>query len=206
MSTAAAEPKPLSEIEVVGGHPAVDFVNTVHDWTRTPPPDYLHDYTDLLHWARRVDLIGPNGEWHLGRSGAAARSRAFGRALALRAELRALFVAIVRGAAWPDSALQSLDELVKETVRWRHMQAEDGRLCCSWDFSGAPPEAVLGPVAWKAAELLESGPLERLRECPGEHCGWLFLDTSKNRSRTWCSMKTCGNTAKVRRFRKRHQV
>jgi predicted RNA-binding Zn ribbon-like protein len=32
----------------------------------------------------------------------------------------------------------------------------------------------------------------------------LFLDISKNSRRQWCDMQTCGNLAKVRRFRRRH--
>src|ERR671930_579256 len=63
---------------------------------------------------------------------------------------------------------------------------------------------VLAPVVWSAAELLTSGPLERVRECPGDDtCGWLFLDTSRNGSRRWCDMRTCGNRAKARRYYRR---
>jgi predicted RNA-binding Zn ribbon-like protein len=42
--------------------------------------------------------------------------------------------------------------------------------------------------------------LDRVRSCQGDTCGWLFLDMSKNRSRRWCSMSDCGNTAKARRY------
>jgi predicted RNA-binding Zn ribbon-like protein len=51
--------------------------------------------------------------------------------------------------------------------------------------------------------LLPKG--DRVRQCGGENCGWLFLDTSRNRSRQWCDMRDCGNLAKVRRFRQRRQ-
>jgi predicted RNA-binding Zn ribbon-like protein len=45
--------------------------------------------------------------------------------------------------------------------------------------------------------------LSRVRVCASETYGWLFIDTSKNRTRRWCSMSDCGNRAKVRRFRAR---
>lgn len=202
----SAEPKmskTLDQLEIVGGHPAVDFVNTVHDWTRDPPPDYLRNYTDLIRWNRMAGLIGPIGEANLTRGPERSRALAFREALALRADLHRLFRAIARGEPWPEEALAHLDAAVKQTVAWRQLQTEQGRLCCTWNFQNAPPAAVIGPVAWRAVELLENGELQRLKECPGEHCGWLFIDTSRNRSRTWCSMKNCGNTAKVRRFRKR---
>lgn len=44
---------------------------------------------------------------------------------------------------------------------------------------------------------------ERLKRCANRDCGWVFVDTSKNRSRQWCEMRTCGNRANVRRFRAR---
>jgi predicted RNA-binding Zn ribbon-like protein len=42
---------------------------------------------------------------------------------------------------------------------------------------------------------------DRLAQCNGDTCGWLFLDLTKNLSRRWCDMKGCGNRAKVRRYR-----
>ncbi|MCE7985865.1 MAG: hypothetical protein DYG89_32200 [Caldilinea sp. CFX5] len=43
-----------------------------------------------------------------------------------------------------------------------------------------------------------------MKQCEDERgCGFLFIDTSKNRSRRWCSMESCGNRAKVQRHRRR---
>lgn len=57
--------------------------------------------------------------------------------------------------------------------------------------------------AWLAAQnylsLLSAAP-ERLRQCDHPDCTLYFYDTSKNGSRRWCSMKTCGNRAKAQRF------
>jgi predicted RNA-binding Zn ribbon-like protein len=68
--------------------------------------------------------------------------------------------------------------------------------------ASSDPAAALWPVSHSAGELLLSGPLERLGECPG--CGWLFLDTSRNGARRWCSMATCGSRDKMARYH-RHQ-
>jgi predicted RNA-binding Zn ribbon-like protein len=62
---------------------------------------------------------------------------------------------------------------------------------------------MLWLIADSAAEMLTTGDLSRLKQCPGDDCGWLFEDTSKNRRRQWCDMQACGNLAKVRRFRSR---
>jgi len=39
-----------------------------------------------------------------------------------------------------------------------------------------------------------------VRVCASDTCGWLFLDTSKNHTRRWCDMKSCGNRAKARKY------
>ncbi|MEM7300202.1 MAG: CGNR zinc finger domain-containing protein [Pseudomonadota bacterium] len=46
----------------------------------------------------------------------------------------------------------------------------------------------------------------RLKRCPGENCGWLFIDETKNSRRTWCSMESCGNRAKAARHYQRKKL
>ncbi len=60
---------------------------------------------------------------------------------------------------------------------------------------------IIWPIALSALELLTSEEIKNVRQCPG--CGWLFLDTSKNKRRRWCDMRACGNRAKVKRHRKK---
>jgi predicted RNA-binding Zn ribbon-like protein len=64
-------------------------------------------------------------------------------------------------------------------------------------------------VAWLAAqsylELLSEAP-ERIRRCAHPNCVLYFYDTSKNGTRRWCSMRTCGNRAKAQRFQQNHHV
>ena len=55
-----------------------------------------------------------------------------------------------------------------------------------------------------AIERLQSrGAWPRLKACTDEGCQWAFFDTTRNRSRTWCSMEECGNREKTRRYRQR---
>ena len=65
---------------------------------------------------------------------------------------------------------------------------------------------LMAPVhaaAWAASELLVSPAHARVRRCPGTGCGWLFVDRSGRRR--WCTMSTCGNRSKARRFAARHR-
>jgi predicted RNA-binding Zn ribbon-like protein len=56
----------------------------------------------------------------------------------------------------------------------------------------------LWQTAASAGEVLASDDLDRLKQCPGEKCGWVFIDVSSNRSRRWCDSTMCGNRARVR--------
>jgi predicted RNA-binding Zn ribbon-like protein len=44
----------------------------------------------------------------------------------------------------------------------------------------------------------------RVKVCRNPECRRVFVDTSRNRSRAWCDMGTCGNQAKARAWRRRH--
>lgn len=74
-----------------------------------------------------------------------------------------------------------------------------------WEGNAEALDQMLVPIARSAAELLTSPEVDRVRECSSDTCGWLFLDVSKNRSRRWCDMKTCGNLQKVRRHRNKQR-
>ena len=62
---------------------------------------------------------------------------------------------------------------------------------------------MLNPVIRSAADLMVSKEIKRVKKCADPTCGWLFLDTSRNRSRRWCDMRDCGNRAKASRFYKK---
>lgn len=194
----------IDTVELLGGHPALDFVNTVHDWRVAEPRDYLQEFEDLLRWHRRVELLKPAALAAFDACPEDQRQAALAAARELRRNIHALMASRIAGEAAPE-ALAALNRVLRETAAYRRLEAgPDGETHFGWDFRGAPARAILGPVAWQAAQLLDAGPTERIKECPAELCGWLFLDLSRNRSRTWCSMKTCGNNAKVKRFRSRH--
>jgi hypothetical protein len=69
-------------------------------------------------------------------------------------------------------------------------------------------DGVRGGLARVAAAVMAcaaDGTWPRLKACRVTDCRWAFLDTSKNRSRTWCSMRMCGNRTKTRAYRARQR-
>ncbi|MBA8931728.1 hypothetical protein BC739_008980 [Kutzneria viridogrisea] len=75
------------------------------------------------------------------------------------------------------------------------------------ELSGGVPvltaSDALGAVLAAAARLAVMGYWDRIKICPADDCGWAFCDRSRNRSRTWCSMRVCGNREKARNWRER---
>ena len=69
--------------------------------------------------------------------------------------------------------------------------------------AGSGVAAGLAAIVVAVARCGQDGSWERLKACPAEHCEWAFYDTSRNRSRNWCSMRVCGNREKTRAYRAR---
>ncbi|GIG71568.1 CGNR zinc finger domain-containing protein [Phytomonospora endophytica] len=70
------------------------------------------------------------------------------------------------------------------------------------------PLAVEGPVTHLAAAwvlTVASGDWRRLKQCPDHECGWVFWDATRSRTRRWCTMRVCGNRAKVRAYSARRR-
>lgn len=187
----------------MGGDPALDLINTLGD-DRVADP--LEDYASFASWAVRVGAIdAPTARRLAARAHEhpAAAGRALTEARALRAVTDAVFRPLANRAdeGTPGSA-GALAQLVRRAgaavERSRLVPSDDG-LVLVWD--GDHLERPLWPLAVAALDLLRSGPLERLKAC--EDCPWLFLDTSRNRSRRWCSMDDCGSRSKMRRYRAR---
>ncbi|MGA9768916.1 MAG: ABATE domain-containing protein [Blastocatellia bacterium] len=209
-----------SPFKLVGGQLSVDFVNTVGGWGRNPAKKGLRDYrdsvlgerlsgyADLVVWGRHVELLADKEAGNLLRLAEKqpeAAAAVFERGLRLRETIYRLFRSVVEN--WkPDAAdLERLNqELAIARSRERLTHTKTG-YSLAWDDRSESLESLLWPVAQSAAELLTSGELSRIKQCGGDQCGWMFFDTSRNRSRQWCSMKDCGNLSKVRRFRQRQR-
>lgn len=121
------------------------------------------------------------------------------RVQALRESLRSLLLGN-NGEDVPEPALTPLREAAERT-RIRTTFSEDGELELVPARSGLSGfEARL----LMAVEHLQChGAWPRLKACTEETCQWAFYDTTRNRSRTWCSMDVCGNRTKTRRYRER---
>ncbi len=185
----------------IGGHPALDFCNTWAGWGDRSDPrgEWLKTYDHLAVWAHHAELISLDDVRRLRRSAARDHEHAW----RLLADARRLRTA-THNAALDPSATHSLAIVTGQVRRSGAAIRLSAGANPSWSF---PPDTGLDlPVlatAWSVGELLTRADLSRVKACPGDNCGWLFLDLSGRR--TWCSMTSCGNRAKVSRYARRRR-
>jgi predicted RNA-binding Zn ribbon-like protein len=195
--------------ELTGGALCLDFANTWGDRGR-PESDLLRDYRGLLAFGVQTRVLSAAAAARLLRRAArqpAQATAAFGQALALREAIYRLFAALAAGGRPAPADLAALNRALPAALARLRIAAGDGGFAWSWADPGTDLEAPVRPVARSAAELLISEEATRTRQCAAERCTWLFLDSSRNRARRWCDMKTCGNRAKARRhYRRQRQV
>jgi predicted RNA-binding Zn ribbon-like protein len=181
------------------------FVNTLSGRGTTSPKEALMSYDALLEWARGAGVGTAGSALELGRQ-AEFRPRDADRVLAgareLRESLHALFSAVAQDKSPSASVLATLAGHLGAGFQQARLVFQEGAL--QWAPGAvAALEDLTRELARAAARLVGSGTLARVRACAADDCRWWFVDDTRNRSRRWCEMKTCGNRAKLRRYRAR---
>jgi predicted RNA-binding Zn ribbon-like protein len=191
--------------ELVAGHPALDFVNTLDDqYAASGPVELLPTYEAFLRFSVQNGLLTPAQGNRLRRQvDRAAAARALEAARTLRGALGRIFDTVVAGDPPRAEHLAILNDAVAAAFAHRKVERRAGDYGWNWHGMETDPAAPLWPIALAAAELLVSAEAARVRHCKSETCRWLFLDTSKNGSRKWCDMKICGNRVKARAYYRR---
>ena len=198
--------------DLSGGALCLDFVNTLGNRAGPEPlEEGLAGYGDLVAFARQAGALDGAAARRL-REGARARpdeaTAALARAVSLREALHAIFVALAAGKRPAEGDLAGLNAELAHALAHARLARREGGYTLTWDpraadDGGIPLDRPLWPVAHSAMELLLEADLSRLGECESDTCGFLFLDTTRNRSRRWCDTRICGNRARVRRHRRR---
>lgn len=193
----------METVEFIGGDLALDFVNTGSERVDgVVATERLHDYGDLVTFARRQGLLG-EGRASAVMEDAARRpdvaAEVVERARALRESIFRIFLPVSEDGRPAEGDVAALNAFLEEGLRYRRLEPDER--CCGWTWSSGeePLAQMLWPIAHAAAELLVDGDLKRIKQCGNDTCDWLFYDSSRNQSRRWCDMKECGNRAKARR-------
>lgn len=203
-----AKPQPAYQFDLSGGALCLDFANTIsHRHVPESRKEHLAGYSDLVAFAEQSKLLSPKLAGTLrtraNRNGIDARS-AFRKSIVLREALYRAFSAIAAGKPARPDDVQRINDFALEALKHRRLARLNGDYRWEWQSSGGDLlDRVLWPIEESAAGLLTSQARADIRECGAPDCEWLFLDHSRNGSRRWCDMKSCGNRQKARRHYQR---
>jgi predicted RNA-binding Zn ribbon-like protein len=202
----------LRVFEFVGNSQCFDFTNTVNGRMHTPndsPDGYkelLGGYQDLVAWSRQAGIVTDAEAYELLKEAErhpAKAKLALQHAIEVREAIFRIFYSIMHEST-PDTTDISLfnSELGQAMSKACVVDKDDG-FVWSWNAQANDLQRLLWPIVRSTADLLTSKAFSSMRICAADDCGWLFLDTSKNKSRRWCDMKSCGNRVKVNRHYER---
>ena len=188
---------------LTGGLLCLDFANTVDDRTEVHPQELLHSYYDLVSWSEQAHVLTKHEAQRLLEKAArrpSEASKVLQQAVAIRETIFRIFKAVAEDASPEDEDLVSLSAAVADAQNHAQIVLKANGFIWDWAGNAGDLDRMLWPVVRSAADFLTSDELDTVRVCASDSCDWLFLDTSKNHSRRWCNMKSCGNREKARRF------
>jgi predicted RNA-binding Zn ribbon-like protein len=198
----ASKSDPSPPFQLVAGHPALDFINTL-DWRfrESGPEELLQSYDHLLRFIEQSNVLSAKQTQLLYRINKSVGARVLAACTELREAMAEVSYAWLGGRTPSAAPLRTLERHFKaarlqQRLCWKGSQLE-------WSWSGMETEAELPLwlLSLATSDLMVSEAVQRVRACDNEECRWLFLDTSRSHTRRWCDMKLCGNRMKARRFK-----
>ena len=193
-------------LSLVAGKLALDFTNTESGRGGEEHLDHLQTAGDLLVWAVHAKIIDK-------KDAALARQiikdqnklarHLIARGRFLRETIYRINSSIVAGKPPAKKLLNSLTACHAEMLATATLTPHGNNYEWVWHPKAELAAAILGPITFSALNLLLDADFSRIKQCHGNHCGWLFYDTTKNKSRQWCDMSVCGNRAKASALRAR---
>lgn len=181
-----------SEANFIGGHAALDFVNTVRDTGKARDETLLTRPDDLATW------LAVSGMQRLPDT-TDIRREDIAMLTAFREVAYRTLVSLNTGRPQNADDMQALETYLKTAVARAQFNAQ--RAPTTWQVVPGSEHAVLDSFVLLVDDLLRLPGFVRLRQC--ERCTWFFLNAGRGRGRRWCSMATCGNRHKVEAHRAR---
>ena len=183
-----------SPLDTAGGHPALNFINTLH-MVGAELSDTWQSDEDVAEWIVREGLRDtlPSTTWP---DGALLRKARNLRQIALKA--------VEARKAEKVLPLDELNGFLEHSVSHCVLSAES-RINLRFErvYAMETVEQYLAPVVESLGELLSHTDFDLVRHCEGQQCVLWFYDRTKAHRRRWCSPQLCGNRANVAAFRAR---
>jgi predicted RNA-binding Zn ribbon-like protein len=193
----------LANFLFVADQRALDFVNTKF-MQAGQPVDRLRTPTDLRDWLIEAGVIsGQEGKAFdsvVGNGGDVL----MGEARKLRAALHTMAESMAARRAIPGSTLNTINSILGVLREGYQLEGSHKGYRLVVTNDKFEPLQGLARIAKSAADLIANGKASAVRKCGNPSCVLYFYDTTKNHTRQWCSMATCGNRMKVAAYHRRH--
>jgi predicted RNA-binding Zn ribbon-like protein len=188
----------------------LSFANTA-DWHASGQPvEGLKHYWDLLNWGVVVGLIDREFAQQLAKIADGTpelAERVLQDGIELREAIYRIFSSVANQRNVNLEDIQILNRAMRNAYPFLQISRSNDEFKLVWQENTKVLDQILWPIIHSAVELLTSEGLDRVGQCDDDRgCGWLFYDTSRNKSRRWCSMETCGNRAKAKRHFEKQRI
>ncbi|SDK63817.1 Conserved protein containing a Zn-ribbon-like motif, possibly RNA-binding [Catalinimonas alkaloidigena] len=197
----------IETTELDGGWLCLNFTNTVRNRNEQPRHDYLRGVPEWLLWVKRLELVSAQEFAQLQQFAEAHPQVAeaqVGKILAFREIVFAVFHAVAQDQAPPPEVLAAFNATLSASLaQLRVAVLPERHVSESFRAEKVDLLTPFHPVVKSAYDLLHADWLGRVKLCG--NCGWLYVDRSKNNSRKWCNMQTCGNSEKSMRYYRKHR-
>lgn len=190
---------------MVGERLCLDFVNTI-SWRESDNKrrDWFSSYEKLVDWSHHAGILEEKQTQLLLEKSVHDPSEAeqtLAQAIQLREAIYRIFRSFTNGELINPEVLTNFNKVIRHYYQLMHLVPMEYDFSMYFDIPEGAFDSMIPPIVQSAVDILTSeNDLKRVKQCEGDPCGWLFFDTSRNRSRRWCSMADCGNRAKARRF------
>ena len=187
-----------TERQFVGGTVALDFANTV--CYRDDPArcfDKISGVKELRAFAREALVHSDAGGWSADFPRGEMDDLTLTLYRAVRETVDELFRPVAHDGNLETLPFQALLRFHRDFISGCRIRVTE----LGFDLDPEDHPSFPLVLTHSALRLAGSAELRRLRLC--RNCGWLFIDRSRNGSRVWCDMLTCGNRAKVKRHQSR---
>lgn len=198
------ETRSVTTLRLIGGWLCLDFANTLGMHASVQPREFLRTYFDLVEWSLHAGIISEHDKhrlFHKAENNPVESERVLRRSLMLRELIYRIFSSIAMKSPPEKEDLAAFNKYLSKIMALSRLEPTESGF--EWHISGNKDSLdwMLNPIIRSAFMLLTSDELNRVKMCADEGgCGWLFVDSSKNRSRRWCDMSDCGNRAKTKRY------
>jgi len=182
-----------TKANLIGAHPALDFLNTVADTGKTRDVNLLLSPGDFLSW---LEFCGLDSEILVDPI---PTHEELADLVRFREIAYQALISTLEESSQQSRNFQKYESYLKSALQRATFCAREKHF--AWRASNEPSHYVLDSIVLQFYDLLQSTDVTRIRQC--ERCSWLFINSGRGRGRRWCNMATCGNRHKVEAHRER---